>query len=212
MKKLRLRMAFYILGRGREGSSMSPLLGYVFWHKPRSGVSSRAYERRLLAFQRSLRAHPPEGLVDALTFRESALPWQKRRSTAYEDWYLVRDFRSLGALNEAAVDEANRRSHDEVAEEASAVAGGLYGRLRGDLRLQDSLYATWVRKPAPTPYEEFFVGLSRMTEGRRTDLWQRQMVLGPAPEFCVHSESPLEFPKGFRPAAVRVRSLAESEP
>lgn len=210
MKKLRLGMAFYL---GGGGCGLSPLmdfpLGYVFWHKPRRGVSELEYERRLLAFQRSLKAHPPEGLAEALSFREDSLPWLGRRSPAYEDWYLVRDFRSLGALNEAAVDQANMRSHDEVAKDASVVAGGLYKLRRGDLRLQDALFATWVRKPARMTYEAFLGGLSRLADDRRTDLWQRQMVLGPAPEFCVHSESPLELPKGLEPATVRLRLVRE---
>jgi hypothetical protein len=49
---------------------MSSILGYAFWHGPRPGISLRAYERRLLAFQSSLKAHPPDGLIDALSFRE----------------------------------------------------------------------------------------------------------------------------------------------
>ena len=29
-------------------------------------------------------------------------------------------------------------------------------------------------------------------------LWVRQMVLGPTPEFCLHSQRSLELPAGFR--------------
>jgi len=39
-----------------------------------------------LAFQSSLKAHPPDGLIDALSFREEVSPWSRRRSTTYEDW------------------------------------------------------------------------------------------------------------------------------
>ena len=65
---------------------------------------------------------------------------------------------------------------------------------------------------AKTAYEEFFGGLSKLVGERRSDLWQRQMVLGPAPEFCVHSEVPLELPKGLEPATVLLRLVAEREP
>lgn len=213
MKKLRLGMAFYLGGTGLRLSPFMPLpLAYVFWHKPRAGTPQRDYEERLLAFHRSLKAHPPQGLVDALSFRGEALPWVKRRSAAYEDWYIVRDFQSLGVLNEAAVSAANRRPHDEIAQDSTVVAGGLYRRRSGDLRLQDALFATWVRKPARTAYEEFFGGLSKLVGDRRSDLWQRQMVLGPAPEFCVHSVVPLELPKGLEPATVLLRLVAEREP
>jgi len=188
---------------------MPPSLAYVFWHKPLVGASQGEYERRLLAFQRSLKAHPPDGLVDALSFRGEALPWLKRRSPAYEDWYLVRDFRSLGALNEAAVGAANKVAHDEAAKDASVVAGGLYRRRGGDLRLHDSRFATWVRKPAGTAYAEFLDSLSELVRDSKTDLWQRQMVLGPAPEFCVHSGSPLELPKRMERSTVSLRLVAE---
>jgi hypothetical protein len=191
---------------------MSPLLGYAFWHRPRPGVPLRAYEGRLLAFQSSLKGHPPDGLIDALSFREEVSPWSKRRSTAYEDWYLVRDFQSLGALNEAAVAEPNRRPHDDIAREASGGAGGLYRRLRGELRLKDALLATWFSKPPRTPYQTFLNGLTKLADDRETDLWQRLMVLGPAPEFCVHSESPLVLPKSLRATTIRVRLLAGTEP
>jgi hypothetical protein len=187
-------------------------LAYAFWHKPRLGISLRAYERRLLDFQSSLKKHPPDGLIDALSFREEASPWSKRRSTTYEDWYLVRDFQSLGTLNEGAVAKPNGRPHDAIAREASSGAGGLYLLRRGDLRLRDALFATWIDKPPRTPYQTFFQGLAELAGDGKTDLWQRQMVLGPAPEFCIHSETPLEPPKGLRATTIRVRLLTETQP
>ena len=191
---------------------MSLPLGYVFWHRARPGVSRRDYETKLLAFQSSLKAHPPDGFVDAVSFREATLPWSTRGSAAYEDWYLVSDFQSLGALNEAAVDVTNRRSHDEVAKEASEGYAGLYRLRRSDLRLHDALFSTWMRKPARMPYQAFLEALSEIVAGRRTDLWQRQMVLGPTAEFCVHSDASIKVPKVFHPATVRVRSVSEDRP
>ena len=191
---------------------MSSPLAYAFWHTPRPGISLRAYERRLVAFQSTLKKHPPEGLIDALSFREELSPWSRRRSTTYEDWYLVRDFRSLGALNDAAVAEPNRRPHDEVAKDASSGAGGLYRLRNGELRLRDALFATWISKPPRTPYQTFLHDLAKLVGDRKTDLWQRQMVLGRAPEFCVHSERPPELPRRLRATTMRVRLLAETEP
>jgi hypothetical protein len=195
----------------RKTDAMSSLLAYAFWHKPLPGVSLTAYERRLSAFQSSLREHPPDGLMDALSFREEVSPWSRRRSTTYEDWYLVRDFQSLGALNDAAVAEPNRRPHDEIAKDASDGAGGLYRLRRGELPLRDALFATWISKPPRTPYQTFLHGLAELAPDRKTDLWQRQMVLGPAPEFCIHSKSPLELPRSFRATTIRVRLLREAK-
>jgi hypothetical protein len=191
---------------------MSPTLGYVFWHRPRPGVPLKEYERKLLAFQRSIKAHPPEGLVDATSFRGRASPWSRSGAATYEDWYLVRDYASLGALNQSAVGGPNARPHDEVAAESADGAGGLYRLRRAGLRLGEARFATWMSKPAGTPYHSFLLVLDKLTRDRKTDLWQRELVLGPAPEFCVHSESALGLPKAYRPMTVRVHTVAETRP
>lgn len=173
---------------------MAGALAYVFWHRPRSGRSQAAYERRLVGFQESLKGRRPEGFVDALSFRIQARPWSKRRSGGYEDWYLVEDFSALGVLNDAAVVDPNKRPHDEIAKEATGGAGGVYKRLEGELGLRDARFATWIRKPGRTPYQVFFDDLSRLLGKRRTILWRRQMALGRAPEFCLHSERRVDLP------------------
>ncbi len=190
---------------------MSSPLGYVFWHWPRPGISQSAYEGKLLEFEASLKAHAPDGLVDTLSFRVRALPWAGARSGACEDWYVVRDYASLGALNEGAVSDDNRKAHDDVAMEASGGAGGLYRLRRGGLPLGEARFAAWVQKPPRTTYQAFLEDLSKLAGDRRTDLWQRQMVLGPSPEFCIHSESRLAFPKSYHAVDVRVRLITRKK-
>lgn len=185
---------------------MSPL-GYVFWHWPRRGFEGPAYERRLSAFQEALRAHPPRGLVDALSFREGSPPWSARPRTTYEDWYLVEDYASLGYLNEAAVSGPSREPHDEVAGEALGGAGGLYVRRRGGLSLKDSRFATWASKPPGAEYGAFFEAVYAAADEDEADVWQRQLVLGPAPEFCIHGRSPVRLPKSFRPVTMEIRPV-----
>ena len=186
---------------------MSAPLGYVFWHWPRSGIDQRGYEKRLAKFETSLKAHRPEGLVDALSFRVQGLPWVRARSSVCEDWYVVRDYGSLGALNESAVSNANKKTHDEVAREASGGAGGLYKLRIEGIPLGEARFAAWIRKPVRTTYEAFMEDLSKLVGDRRTDLWQRQMVLGPAPEFCIHSESRITFPRSFHSTNVPLRLI-----
>jgi hypothetical protein len=184
---------------------MSAPLGYVFSHWPLPGISRRRYERKLVAFQDSLKANGPEGLVDVLSFRVQGLPWANVRSSSCEDWYVVRDFAAMGALNDAVVSDANREAHGEVANEASGGAGALYKMRYGNLGLADARFETWIRKPAQTTYQEFLERLSRLVADRKTDLWQRQMVLGPAHEFCLHSKTPVDIPRSLRPTTVRVQ-------
>ena len=87
-------------------------------------------------------------------------------------------FEALGRLNEAAVAGHRRDPHDGAARLAGGGAGGLYRRL-SEGREPDGA-VTWLSKPAGTSYADF---LGRMPAG--VELWQRQMVLGPAPEFCL---------------------------
>jgi hypothetical protein len=95
----------------------------------------------------------------------------------YEDWYLVEDWQDLGALNVRAVDERRRESHDCAAAMAMESWGGIYGLLRGPA--VPPPVASWRAKPSEQSYGEFLNSLTCPT------IWQRQMVLGPAPEFCL---------------------------
>lgn len=149
---------------------MGHFLGYVFWHRPRSGMPLREYERKLVAFQESLKSHGPDGLIDAISFRLDSRPWSKRRSRGYEDWYLVKDFGSLGAINEAAVATPNKLPHDDIAKDAAGGAGGVYEMLRGDLPLRNARFAIWVRKPARTTYQAFLDDLTSLVANRKTAL------------------------------------------
>ncbi len=187
---------------------MGQLLGYVFWHRPRSRAPPGGYERKLAAFQETLRSHGPDGFVDALSFRLESRPWSRHRSKGYEDWYLVKNFGALGVLNDAAVANPSKRPHDDIARDATGSAGGVYKLLKGGLPLREARFATWVSKPTRTAYQAFYDDMTRLVANRRTDLWRRQMVLGRSPEFCVHSESRLDLPIALRPRTLGVELVA----
>lgn len=191
-----------------EGRGLSLTLGYVFWHWPRRWASGQAYEGKLAEFHRSLRSHPSEGMLESLSFSEPRRPWRSARGKAYEDWYLVTDYLALGALNAAAVAGALRKPHDEIAADALGGAGGLYLLLRGGLELKRARFATWVSKPPRTSYQAFLGRLSELAEDD-TDVWQRQMALGPAAEFCIHSREPIGLPASFRHQSIPIRLVGE---
>jgi hypothetical protein len=162
-------------------------LAYVFWHW--SSGPAPAYAERLKAFHRALAAHPPRGFRSSRSFAVTNAQWLPR-GDGFEDWYLIDDFAALGALNEAAVSGARRDPHDQVAALASGGAGGLYALKAGEPG--DVAAAWWFSKPPGTSYEAFFPRLLPPVRERSAALWQRQMVLGPAPEFCL--QSPREVP------------------
>jgi hypothetical protein len=158
------------------------VLAYLFWHQPAAGTKD--YERRLAEFHERLRADPPAGFAGSAAFTVD-VPWM---GPAYEDWYLLEDWTALGVLNAAAVDAAHKPDHDAVAREAAKGTGGVYRLLGGELALEDVGDATWSASPlaaSPGPDEA---------------LWQRQMVLGPAPEYCLLKRAPGHVSRVVPPA------------
>jgi hypothetical protein len=148
------------------------MLAYIFWHRRRDGVEAAGYEESLHRFHDSLD-------VPSASFRLLELPFANM--DGYEDWYLVEDWQALGTLNTEAIDDLRRDAHDSVARLAGAGWGGVYALVRGPAELPAG--ARWLAKPPGHSYDEFLSTLPDAT------VWQRQMVLGPGPEFCVaHGE------------------------
>lgn len=172
-----------------------PALAYVFWHPPGSGQKVDVYERALCDFHRSLASTPVEGLWASRVARIAQCPWLPEGG--YEDWYLVRTFADLEVLNNAAVDATRKVAHDGIATRSGQGAGALYGLTVGTASPAPT-WVTWLTKPRGTPYEEFYDALlARAAPGAVSlpdslGVWRRQLVLGPAPEFCVTSAEPIE--------------------
>jgi hypothetical protein len=173
------------------------MLAYVFWHWPVPGLDLDRYVEQLLAFHRALRAAPPAGFRGSRVLAIEGAPWT-RSAPAYEDWHLVDDFAALGALNDAAITAARQAPHDAVARLAGGGAGGIYRRLASGTAEIDRV--TWCAKPAVEPYAAF---LGRLPGG---EVWQRQMVLGPTPEFCLFGSTPA----GVEAVTVRARVVDDT--
>jgi hypothetical protein len=159
------------------------MLAYVFWHVAAPDAGRADYEGRLARFHAALRAAPPPGMGATATFGLHAVPWLEDRG-GYEDWYLVDDFASLGTLNEAAVSGGRRAPHDAAAALAATGAAAVMGHVAGPLLTGPPAWAAWLAKPAGTAYADWHAALAEAA-GEAGAVWQRQMVLGPAPEFCV---------------------------
>ncbi len=144
------------------------MLAYVFWHQPKAGVDRDAYEAAQRAFHEKIDA--PSGC-----FRLAALPFD--RGSGYEDWYLVEGWAELGALNDAATDPARRDGHDRAAELAADGWGAVYALARGTAEIPAG--AIWHEKERGRPTADLTDSLPTGT------VWRRQLVLGPAPEFCI---------------------------
>jgi hypothetical protein len=179
-------------------------LAYVFWHWPRPGVSIESYEKRLLSFQSALKSANPSLVRAHLSYRVESLPWGPADAPLYEDWYVVKDFAAIGTLNDAAVVPGTKEFHDSVAKDYLSGAGGVFKLIHGSIPLPEARYANWVGKPVGTSYQEYYKEATEALGDQRADLWRRQMVLGPSPQFCVHSVDALDLPKRFAPLTVRI--------
>ncbi|MDA4116411.1 MAG: hypothetical protein OK442_07650 [Thaumarchaeota archaeon] len=177
---------------------MVDVLAYVFWHWPRPDVTTVSYERKLSSFLRALGADKPSGLVEALSFRVGPLPWGPQGGSLYEDWYIVEGFSALGILSEAAVSQGARAPHDSIAKDYMRGAGGLFKSVGGDLHLHEARFTTWIEKPVGPSYQSYYEELAGSLGENRSDLWRRQLVLGPSSQFCVHSTEALQLPTSFR--------------
>jgi len=75
---------------------------------------------------------------------------------------------------------------------------GLYG-LKLGTPLPAPRVAHWFAKPAGMRYDELLRLLSPLMDSSRGALWMRQMVLGPAREFCLHARTAVALPAPLVP-------------
>lgn len=181
------------------------MLAYAFWHWKRPGVAAGDYEHRQRMFHAALAAAPAPGFRQSFCAALAGAPWAGS-SDAYEDWYEVEDFAALGALNEYAVTASRTAAHDAAAAAVADGAGGVYG-LRLGAAVAAPAYAHWFGKPPGMTYAELFAACAAPIERSGGGLWMRQMVLGPAREFCVRSASPVELPSAFDVLSLPLRAV-----
>ncbi|HEY7967772.1 MAG TPA: hypothetical protein VID68_12140 [Solirubrobacteraceae bacterium] len=165
------------------------MLAYVFWHRPAEGVTADAYAPLLDRFHRSLAARAPIGFGGSTTFAVAAPNWLGDEP-AYEDWYLVEDFAALGVLNEAAIGRGHISAHDAAARAAGPGTASIYRLLEGTPALEGVRVAVWIDKPRGVETPLLAALLGDGMDSRTAGLWQRQLALGPAPEYCVLAARP----------------------
>jgi hypothetical protein len=168
-------------------------------------VDASDYEADLVAFHASLSCPPPAGFLCSAAFRVTGAPWLPQQRNCYEDWYLIRDWAAVGALNTNAVAPTHTKCHDRVARQAESGAGGLYALRAGDGVL-DGTAATWFAKPAGWSYDDLGSALEACLD-RGLTLWQRQMLLSPALEFCLRGDAAPDLEAPLHGSRVSCRAL-----
>ncbi|HVE80449.1 MAG TPA: hypothetical protein VNA89_16410 [Gemmatimonadaceae bacterium] len=187
------------------------MLAYVFWHWPRPAVGAREYEALQRAFHAALAAAPSDGFHRSRSAAIAGATWANGGGPAYEDWYLVRGSAALDPLEAAAISASRQGPHDAAAAAAGGGTAGLY-RLRLGEPVAGPSEARWFAKPPGMTYPALWDALRPAVERHRGALWGRQMVLGPTPEFCLHSVGPIELPAGFAPILLRLTETWPAAP
>ena len=181
------------------------MLAYVFYHWKRNDIGAAEYEQRLRDFHKALNHSPSSGFAKSWCVALKGAPWANAGADSYEDWYLVGGSADLDPLNDAAISASRQAPHDKAASAAAGGTAGLY-RLKLGHALNAPRYSTWFGKPGDWSYAQLYERLNGVT-GDATALWIRQMVLGPAHEFCIHSDSPLELPAGITAHSFETRAV-----
>jgi len=179
------------------------VLAYVFWHRPAAGVAQEDYEAALQRFHGSLARNPPSGLSGSATLRAAELPWLAGAGQGYEDWYTLESWSALGVLEAAAVSSGHESAHHEAARRAGGGTAAVYRLIEGELEPGRARLAAWVGRPAGEDDPSVGQLLGDGVSSSKGSLWQRCLVLGPAPEFCLLLEpaqsglAPSRLPAGW---------------
>jgi hypothetical protein len=182
------------------------MLAYVFWHWKQTKVTATEYEERQRRFHAALAAAPATGFIDSFSVGITHVPWVPNPGEVYEDWYWVEDFTALGLLNEAAISGARSLPHDEAAAMAGGGTAGVYGLKHGTAMRQPQ-YAHWFAKPEGMPYPDLLSQLAPLVDQLKGALWMRQMTLGPAREFCLHTPARASLPTLLSALGLPLRSI-----
>jgi len=186
------------------------MLAYVFWHERRADAEDAAYRADAAEFHRRLTATGLPGFAGSRTFAIETLPWRDDCGALFEDWYVLSGSGELDRLDEIAVSGDRAAPHDRLASAVAWGAGGLY-RLRAGAAHGDQTAAQWFVKPAGMRYADLAAILAAVVSPEHA-VWQRQMVLGPAPEYCVAGPETVALPVEFAARTVRRRLVAAAEP
>jgi hypothetical protein len=178
------------------------VLAYVFWHWPRPGIEREEYEGRLVDFHREMSRSLPTGVRRSLVWRVSGAPWLPSGS-GYEDWYLVDDSAALDLINRDAVTGVLGTRHEAVARLSGGGTAGLYQPAQIAAGVVECALAIWFSKPGGLSYGDLYSRLDA-APGR---LWQRMLVLGPTPEYCLLQPDAGTVPEAYGPVLVNRHAL-----
>jgi hypothetical protein len=181
------------------------VLAFLAWHRPAPDVARERYESALERFHRSLAHQPPAGFRGSASVRVEQVPWLD--GAVYEDWYVIEDWAALGVLEDAAVSRGHVSAHSAAASLTGMETAAVYRLLEGSADPGRASMAVWVAAARGHERPALAQLLGDGIDPERDGLWQRCLVLGPAPEYCLLAGA--SSPEGEAPAGVAPSRLPE---
>jgi hypothetical protein len=182
------------------------MLAYVFWHWRREDVPPERYRGQIRDFHASLARRGPAGFLGSVAFAIPGAEWIPGGIPAFEDWYLLEGSAALDPLDRGAVSPPHQASHDTIAGVVAGGTGGLYRLRQGTPLGAEARVSRWFSKPEGTSYSDLFELLAPACDAGAA-LWSRQMVLGPALEFCLHARETSPLPSPLRPRDIALERV-----
>ncbi|MBA2678639.1 MAG: hypothetical protein H0U76_09650 [Ktedonobacteraceae bacterium] len=186
------------------------MLVYVFWHWRMPQIDQLSYQEYLIRFHQVLSAQRSEGFLSSRVLLLERAPWLGREAETYEDWYFLENSAALDPLNVNAINGQRKEPHDRAARWAEGGTAGLYSPRFGDPTLAPR-FTFWFAKPAHMSYTELYDALQPLEKQGVGTLWQRQMTLGPAAEFCFHSPEETALPDILQTLTIPVDQIYTSK-
>src|SRR5207237_2348454 len=132
----------------------------------------------------SLAGRRPGGFRGSTASRVAELPWagepggEDAGGGAYEDWYRLDDWTSVGVLEEAAVARGHASRHDALAGMAALSTGAIFRLSEGQPRLVGARVAVWVTRAPGHAVPLLANLLADGACGEHASLWRRCLGLG----------------------------------
>ncbi len=183
-------------------------LAFILWHRRKTDVAAVEYDQALADFHRTLLQHARVGYMGSMVSVFDSERWMPGEGEVYEDWYVVRDFTSLGVLNDVAVDSRHRASHDETAVRVAEAYGGVHQLEAGSVaQVGEHPVTHWLERPEHVPSAEYLKMLVREAESCGGLLWRRQLNLGIATEYALQGPDGRDGPDGLIATVRRTRRV-----
>lgn len=183
------------------------MIAYVFWHQKLEHVRADEYEQALVDFQEMLLKADIPGYLGAVVSKIEGAHWMSYDKSGYEDWYFLSGSEVLDKLNHMAVSGDRKDPHSSASRLAVNMHAGVYHLWKSETHYSDAEWSVWFEKPPTMLYEQMYEEMCRFLPNCDGDLWRRQMVLGPTPEYCLMSPTKPALSEPFKPVLVKRKTV-----